>query len=114
VISPGNENAYFHSSSESDKNYTKKLIKSSNHNLDANNPFFKRNKPLHQATIRTMALRDSHPINNNLFSKLELFLDKDSSQNLAKDLKADPDKIFIVLKIKKPTWKNKKSILNLI
>lgn len=107
VLSPKNESTYFNSSSESDKNIKKKSIKSCMVNIDVNNPFFKRTKPIiNPGNIRTPLLKEIP--SEGPFSKLELFLEKENG--IGCNSKNDPDKIYIVLKIKKPQWKNKKSI----
>ena len=130
----------FNSSSDSDKNIKKKIIHktlighsensffkkfipninnnnqkqiNSNSNLNlnssihynilngtANNPFSN-----NQAHISTNNQKYSNSY-NNVFSKLELSLEKESLPSI----NTDPDRIVIVLKIKKLIWKNKKSI----
>jgi hypothetical protein len=106
VLSPNNETTYFNSSSESDKNIKKKAIKSSTINIEVNNPFFKRSKPMvFPGNVKTNILKDTP--SQGPFSKLELFVEKENTNGC--QIKHDADKIFIVLKIKKPQWKNKKS-----
>lgn len=121
IISPNNSSknvfshkneAFLQSSSESENNSNlqKKQTKSSNSNFEINNPFIKRNKPIvhNQSLITVSNQMDVNNSQGNLpFSKLELFLEKDPSSNT----KNEPDKLVIVLKIKKQIWKNKKSIL---
>ena len=69
-----------------------------------NNSILKRNKPVaHQSSVKTIANKDAPNISGP-FSKCELLLDKDIVEK-----KTDQDRIFIVMKIKKPFWKNKKS-----
>jgi len=106
ILSPHNETTYFNSSSESDKNSKKKAIKSSTVNVEVNNPFFKRSKNMvFQGNVKSTLLKDTP--SQGPFSKLELFVEKES--NNGGPIKHNDDKIFIVLKIKKPLWKNKKS-----
>lgn len=88
----------------------KKIVKSSNH-VELTNPFFKKSKQaLHQVAVGrpvTVKENNANAPNGTSFSKLELYIDTTTAQG--KELKQDPGKIFIALKIKKPSWKNKKS-----
>ena len=84
------------------------MIKSTNQAIDSSNPFFKRTKPIVvSGNTKNSIVKDNQ--GSGPFSKLELFLDKDNRNSIGCQVNNDPDKIFIVLKIKKPLWKNKKS-----